>query len=113
MSYKPLGKPRTAHLHWPRLNPEERDKVKAIVCKEYGPPENLLVEDIQLPHLEPNQVRIAVKACGVNFPDFLIIAGNYQVKPPLPFTPGAELSGEIIETGSDVITCSPGKEFLR
>jgi NADPH2:quinone reductase len=112
VSYKPLGKSRTAHLHWPRLNHEERNNVKAIVCKEYGPPESLLIEDIQPPQLEPNQVRIAVKACGVNFPDFLIIAGNYQVKPPLPFTPGAELSGEIIETGSDVNHLLAGQRVL-
>jgi NADPH2:quinone reductase len=94
------------------LNNEKRDNVKAIVCKNYGPPENLLVEDVPSPQLEPNQVRIAVKACGVNFPDFLIIAGLYQVKPSLPFTPGAELSGEIIEVGGDVEHLLPGQRIL-
>ena len=62
--------------------------MKAVLCKSWGPPENLVVEDIPALKAGPGQVVIGVKACGVNFPDTLIIQGKYQFKPEMPFSPG-------------------------
>jgi len=83
--------------------------LRALLCKEYGPPEKLVVEDVAEPALEPGQVRIGVRACGVNYPDNLMIAGRYQVKPPLPFSPGFELAGDVLEVGSGVTGLRPGQ----
>ena len=74
--------------------------MRAVLCKEHGPPESLVVVDVPSPSCGPTQVRVAVHACGVNFPDTLIIQNKYQFKPPLPFTPGGESAGEIVEVGS-------------
>jgi NADPH2:quinone reductase len=74
----------------------------AVVCREWGAPENLGVEDIPLPALRDGAVRIKVHAAGVNFADLLLVAGQYQEKPAFPFTPGAEAAGEITEIGSGV-----------
>ncbi len=86
--------------------------MKAILCKEHGSPDTLTLEDIAEPELGPGQVRIAVKACGVNFPDVLMVAGKYQMQPPLPFSPGAELAGEILQTADDVTQFQPGQRVL-
>ncbi len=76
--------------------------MKAIVCKELGGPEKLVLEDTgQLP-LKDGKVRIKIHACSVNFPDTLIIRGLYQFKPELPFIPGTDIAGEIIEIGQGV-----------
>ncbi len=83
--------------------------MKALLCKEYGPPESLVIEDVPSPALAPGNVRIGIKACGVNYPDNLMIAGKYQVQPPLPFSPGFELAGEILETSDDVTHLAPGQ----
>lgn len=82
--------------------------MKAIVCREYGPPESLLLEDVQPQAMGKSAVRVAVKAVGVNFPDTLIIQGKYQFRPDPPFTPGGEFAGEIIEVGSDIKHLRPG-----
>ena len=76
--------------------------MKAIVCKKYGGPNTLVLEDI--PSLTPakGQVLIAVSACGVNFPDTLIIEGKYQFKPAPPFTPGGEVAGVVLAIGEGV-----------
>lgn len=76
--------------------------MKAVLCKEWGPPESLVLEDI--PSLSPGkgQIVITVKACGVNFPDTLIIEGKYQTKPELPFSPGGEVAGLVKEVGEGV-----------
>ena len=76
--------------------------MKAILCKTYGPPESLVIEDIASPKPAKGQVVISVKACGVNFPDTLIIQNKYQVKPPLPFSPGSEIAGIVKELGEGV-----------
>lgn len=83
--------------------------MKAVLCKEFGPPESLVVEDVAEPELGDGQVRIAVKACGINFPDLLMIAGTYQHQPPMPFSPGAELAGDVIETAANVVNIKPGQ----
>ena len=70
---------------------------KAVVCRELGPPENLRLETFASAPLVRCQVRVAIHAAGINFPDILMAAGEYQLKPPLPFTPGVEAAGEVIE----------------
>lgn len=74
--------------------------MRAVLCKEWGGPEKLVVEEVPSPPLRDGAVRIAVHAAGINFLDTLIITGQYQVKPPLPFTPGAEASGIVKEVGA-------------
>jgi len=72
---------------------------KAVVCRELGPPESLRLETFDSQPLQPGQVRIAVRAAGINFPDILMAAGQYQLKPDLPFTPGMEAAGDVVELG--------------
>ena len=76
--------------------------MKAIVCKTFGPPEALVLEEVATRPLGKNEVRIAVKAAGVNFPDTLIIQGKYQLKAEPPFTPGGEVAGTVVEVGEKV-----------
>ncbi len=73
--------------------------MKAVLCKAYGPPESLVLEDVEPLKPGRGQVVIGVKACGVNFPDTLIIQGKYQFKPPIPFSPGSEVAGVVKEIG--------------
>src|SRR3979411_2510596 len=75
---------------------------KAVVCRELGPPESLRLETFASVPLSPGQVRVAIHAAGINFPDILMAAGEYQLKPPLPFTPGVEAAGDVVEVnGAD------------
>jgi len=70
---------------------------KIVVCRELGPPERLRLEEIPSAPLQPGEVRVAIRAAGINFPDVLMAAGEYQLKPPLPFTPGVEAAGDVVE----------------
>ena len=70
---------------------------KAVVCRELGPPESLRLETFTSAPLAQGQVRVAIRAAGINFPDILMAAGEYQLKPPLPFTPGVEAAGDVVE----------------
>ena len=70
---------------------------RAVVCRELGPPESLRLETFAAAPLAPGQVRVAIRAAGLNFPDVLMAAGEYQLKPPLPFTPGMEAAGDVVE----------------
>jgi NADPH:quinone reductase len=70
---------------------------KAVVCRELGPPERLRLETVPSKPLAAGQVRVAIRAAGINFPDILMAAGEYQLKPELPFTPGVEAAGDVIE----------------
>lgn len=76
--------------------------MRAVICKEFAPYQNLTVEEVEDPVAGPGQVVIDVKAAGVNFPDILLVEGKYQMKPPLPFTPGGEVSGTIASVGDGV-----------
>ena len=76
--------------------------MKAVLCKQYGPPQSLTFEELPSPRPGPGEVVISVKAASVNFPDVLIIQNKYQFKPPLPFSPGSELAGVVKEVGSGV-----------
>ncbi|HEY7845936.1 MAG TPA: NADPH:quinone oxidoreductase family protein [Bradyrhizobium sp.] len=70
---------------------------KKVVCRELGPPGRLRLEAFQSSPLAPGEVRVAIRAAGINFPDILMAAGEYQLKPELPFTPGMEAAGDVVE----------------
>ena len=76
--------------------------MRAVLCKQWGAPESLVVEDVPTPIPGPGEVRIRVHAAGLNFADTLMIQGLYQVRPPLPFSPGYEIAGVVDACGSDV-----------
>lgn len=86
--------------------------MKAILCKAYGLPSSLVLEDIESPKPKEKEVLVSLKACGVNFPDTLIIQGLYQFKPPLPFTPGSDIAGIVKEVGSEVKHLKVGDEVF-
>ncbi len=86
--------------------------MKAVLCKVYGPPESLVLEDVEPLKPGRGQVVIGVKACGVNFPDTLIIQGKYQFKPPLPFSPGSEVAGVVKEIGAGVEHVNVGDRVI-
>jgi NADPH2:quinone reductase len=90
--------------------------MKAVLCKRFGSPESLVVEDIPSPKVNNAHVIVSVKACGVNFPDTLIIQGKYQYQPDLPFSPGAEIAGVVKEVGPGVSGIAVGDRvfaFIR
>jgi len=70
---------------------------RAVVCRELGSPEHLHLETFASKPLGDGEVRVAIRAAGINFPDILMAAGQYQLKPELPFTPGMEAAGDVIE----------------
>jgi NADPH2:quinone reductase len=76
--------------------------MRAVVCRELGPPQSLVVEERDPPTPGPHQIVVDVRAAGVNFVDALFVAGRYQIKPPLPFTPGSEVAGVVTEVGDGV-----------
>ena len=82
--------------------------MKILHCKEYGPVDNLVWEEIDSPILQDNEVLIDIKAAALNFPDFLIVQGLYQFKPELPFAPGNEGAGIIRKTGKNVTRFKEG-----
>jgi NADPH2:quinone reductase len=86
--------------------------VQAVLCKAYGPPESLVVEDVPALEAGAGEVVIAVRAASVNFPDVLIIENKYQVKPPLPFSPGSEVSGVVKSVGAGVTSLKPGDRVM-
>jgi NADPH:quinone reductase len=82
--------------------------VRAAVCREYGPPESVAVEDLPSPVLGPGQVRVRVSAAAVNFPDVLLVANRYQLSAPVPFVPGSEFAGVVAWVADDVDGVSVG-----
>lgn len=86
--------------------------MKAVVIREFGPPESIRVEDFPAPRPGDDEVLIDVHAAGVNFPDLLVMAGKYQVLPPRPFVPGKECAGVVAAVGKSVTTCKPGDRVL-
>jgi NADPH2:quinone reductase len=83
-----------------------------MVCREYGPPESLVIGHLATEGLGPDDIRIRVRAASVNFPDTLIIRGEYQVKPPTPFAPGFEVAGDAVEVGPDVTEYAVGDRLM-
>ena len=86
--------------------------MRAMVCRAWGAPNVLQLENVPSRALRPGEVRIRVRAAGVNFADSLMVGGTYQVKPPFPFTPGLEAAGEVIETGDGVPSLRTGQRVL-
>lgn len=88
--------------------------MKAILCHEWGDPSLLTFTKIERPTLPTTTgfARIKIHACGVNFADTLMIAGQYQVKPPLPFTPGMEIAGEVIEVSDEATPLKLGTRIM-
>jgi NADPH:quinone reductase len=86
--------------------------MRAVLCKAYGPPESLVLEDVPSLVPGPGEVVVSVKASGVNFPDVLIIQNKYQLKPPLPFSPGSEVAGVVKAVGEGVTHVKPGDDVF-
>ena len=86
--------------------------MKAIVCKGWGEPKDLVYEDAAPPGLAAGEVRVALRAAGVNFADTLMIAGKYQEKPAFPFSPGLEYAGVVAELGPEVAGLKPGDRVM-
>lgn len=86
--------------------------MKTLLCKQFGPPESLVLEDVPSPRPGAGEVVISNKAASVNFPDVLIIQNKYQFKPPLPFAPGSELAGVVKEVGEGVKNFKPGDKVI-
>jgi NADPH:quinone reductase len=86
--------------------------MKAVLCKQFGPPESLVFEEVAPLVPGPGEVVVAVKAASVNFPDVLIIQNKYQVKPPLPFSPGSECAGVVKTVGDGVRRVAPGDRVM-
>ena len=86
--------------------------MKAVVCKAFGPPESLVVEEVPAPRVSAGQAVVEVKACGVNFPDTLIIEGKYQFRPEPPFSPGGEVAGVVAEVGDGVTSVKVGDRVV-
>jgi NADPH2:quinone reductase len=86
--------------------------MKAILCKAFGPPESLVFEEVASPVPGPGEAVVSVKAASVNFPDVLIIENKYQLKPPLPFSPGSELAGIVKAVGDGVSSVKAGDHVM-
>lgn len=87
--------------------------MKAIICESIGKLEDLKLEDVAAPVMREDQVRIRIRATALNFPDILIVQGKYQHRPSLPFSPGMECAGEIVEVGSQVTgSFKPGDRVM-
>jgi NADPH2:quinone reductase len=86
--------------------------MKAVLCKQWGLPETLVVEEVPSPVAGPGEVLIEVHAAGVNFPDTLIIQKKYQFQPELPFSPGGEVAGRVKAVGEGVTICKPGDRVI-
>ena len=86
--------------------------MRAVICEKLCDIEDLAFGEVPPPPISPSGVRIAVKAAGINFADTLIIRGQYQIRPPLPFSPGFEVAGDVIEIGADVTRCRVGDRVM-
>ena len=86
--------------------------MRALLCHQFGPPESLVVEEIEAPEPAPGQVVVDVRACSATFPDVLMIQGLYQVKPSFPFSPGGEVTGVVSTVGDGVSTVSVGDRVI-
>lgn len=86
--------------------------MKALLSKQPGGPDTLILEDLPDPAAGKGQVVVAVKACAINYPDFLIIEDKYQFKPPRPFAPGGEIAGVIESVGEGVTDWAVGDRVI-
>lgn len=86
--------------------------MKAVLCEKFGTPDNLVLRELDSPTPGAGEVKVALQARGVSYVDVLLIAGQYQVKRDVPFIPGSEAAGIVIQTGPDVTTVQPGDRVL-
>lgn len=86
--------------------------MKAIICENWGAPSSLQLRDVPSPEPGPKQVLVRVRLAAVNFPDALIVAGKYQFRPEFPFSPGGEMSGEILAIGAEVQHLAVGNKVV-
>src|ERR1051325_173425 len=86
--------------------------MRRIVCREFGPLEKLAVEEVDEPEVSAGTILVDMEAAGVNFVDALIVRGEYQLKPPLPFVPGGEIAGRVLAVGDGVTTVQVGDRIL-
>ncbi|HYD32107.1 MAG TPA: NADPH:quinone oxidoreductase family protein [Azospirillaceae bacterium] len=86
--------------------------MRAVRCLAWGGIDDLVIEDVPVPTLGAGEVRVAIRAAGLNFADTLIIAGKYQEKPALPFSPGFEAGGVVLEVGGGVTSVKPGDRVM-
>jgi NADPH2:quinone reductase len=86
--------------------------MRAVVCRAWGEVEGLTLEDVKAPTPARDEVLIDVRATAVNYADALLVAGTYQTKPPLPFSPGLETAGVVAACGADVTRFSPGDRVM-
>ena len=86
--------------------------MRAIRIEKFGGPEAAVPAETPAPAAGPDEVRVAVHAAGVNFADTLMVRGKYQATPPLPFTPGMEIAGEVVEAGANILWFKPGDRAM-
>ncbi|MCZ6853509.1 MAG: alcohol dehydrogenase catalytic domain-containing protein, partial [Gammaproteobacteria bacterium] len=86
--------------------------MKAVLCKTFGPPESLVLEEVAVPAPAPDEVLVNVHSSALNFPDVLMIEGKYQSQPPFPFSPGGEISGTVAAMGKEVTRFQVGESVL-
>jgi NADPH2:quinone reductase len=86
--------------------------MKALICRAYGPVDSLVVDEVADPKPSAGQVLVGVRACGVNFPDLLVVQGKYQFKPTPPFSPGGEVAGVVEEVGPGVQSVRAGDRVV-
>ena len=86
--------------------------MRAVICRGWGPVDDLTIEDVAAPHPGPGEVLIAVRASAVNYADAIMVAGRYQTRPPLPFSPGLETAGVVTQCGDGVTRFRPGDRVM-
>jgi NADPH2:quinone reductase len=86
--------------------------MKAMLCRAYGPPDDLELAEVAAPEPRVGEIVIGVRACAVNFPDTLVIQGKYQFQPPLPFSPGTDVAGVVQALGAGVKGLQVGDRVL-
>src|SRR5688500_10142053 len=86
--------------------------MRAVICRAWGPVDDLKLEDVAPPAPGPGQLRIDVKATGVNYADSIMVAGKYQTRPPFPFSPGLETAGIVTRCGEGVTRFKPGDRVM-
>src|SRR5881396_3131492 len=86
--------------------------MRAVICRAWGAIDALTLQDVDSPTPGSGQVVIDVKATGVNYADSIMVAGRYQTKPPLPFSPGLETAGVVVACGDGVTRFAPGDRVM-
>jgi NADPH:quinone reductase len=86
--------------------------MRAVLCRAWGEVETLTLEDVAPPKVGPGQVLIDVRATAINYADAIMVAGRYQTKPPLPFSPGLETAGVVAACGAGVTRFKPGDRVM-